>query len=853
MRISPKPHSQWEMEVPVLRISRQTLVYHKRLISFHKAAAKMNRPLWKKKEVLVKLKKDPNTQEVLAIHNFHYSLGNDVSQNKDHPKRSKQDWDPFSSLHPLRRTKRRWVITTLELEEEDHGPFPKLIGELFNNISQDASMKYSIQGPGVDEYPEVGLFSIKDDASGHVYVHRSIDREKTSSFTIRFDVHDRTTGAILDNSLFFNVQIEDINDNAPEFLQKEFNISVKENHNKSEPVFSVTAVDKDQKGTANSEVVFCLVSQVPHLKPPLFTIDSSSGLIRIAQCLDYEADRTFRLLIRASDRGSPSLSSTATINIAVEDSNNNLPVFTQENYHADVPEGRTKHDILRLKVEDKDNPNTPAWRAKYTIKAGNERGNFAIVTDPKTNAGVLSVVQPLVYGRPSVRRLVIVVENEESFFSCKRVLESIIAPPRLSEVSVNINVTDQNDAPQFDPPILILHRQEGMVPGTRLVQYVAQDPDAAQHRIRYQIVSDPGGWVMINENSGNVTTAKTLDRESPLMNNSTYSIVIHAIDDGIPPLTGTGTIQLHLSDLNDNAPMLVTPYLVVCDGKEKGPFHIQAEDKDSYPYAEPFTFQLEEALEGTENRWRLGESSGNSVDLFMLKSLPPGNYLVPLRIQDLQGFSRQQSLHVRICSCLDGITCEPPLEWAAASLGLSGGAIGTIVAAFLLLILGLPLLLWCSCISEVDNGPAFIPYEAGNQSLIHYNVESQHVLSQDTPDLWNHAKPSSVYANILNEKPPVQELETLNYQNVKIRRKNPHETFLETAAVVLKQKCDDMTTLEDNIVSYMPHVYAEEGILEKSESLWTLSVPEDDKNSLPEDFLGGLEPRFISLGKICSK
>lgn len=42
------------------------------------------------------------------------------------------------------------------------------------------------------------------------------------------------TGAILDNSLFFNIQIKDINDNAPEFLQKEFNINIKENHKKSE-------------------------------------------------------------------------------------------------------------------------------------------------------------------------------------------------------------------------------------------------------------------------------------------------------------------------------------------------------------------------------------------------------------------------------------------------------------------------------------------------------------------------------------------------------------------------------------------------------------------------------------------
>ncbi|XP_026553556.1 cadherin-like protein 26 [Pseudonaja textilis] len=692
---------------------------------------------------------------VLAIHNFHYTLGNDIIVHKNQPKRTKQDWDPSSSLRPLRRTKRRWVITTIELEEESRGPFPKMIGELFNKASQNTSIKYSISGPGVDEFPEYGLFSIEDDARGLVYVHHSIDRERTPSFPIRFDVHDRKTGAILDSSLFFNIQIKDINDNAPEFLQKEFNINIKENHSKKEPVFKVIAVDKDQEGTANSEVVFCLVSQTPELKPLLFTIDSTSGLIYITQCLDYETNRNFRLVIRASDRGSPSLSSTATINISMEDSNNNLPVFTPENYYADVPEGKTKDNILRLKVEDKDSPNTPAWRAEYTIKKGNERGNFAIVTDPKTNEGVLSVIKPLVYSTPSERRLLIVVKNEESFFICQRGFVNTNASPQLPEVSVSINITDENNAPQFSPPILKLSQEEGVMPGTKLVQYEAQDPDTGQQKIKYKVVSDPAGWVTIDENSGIVTAAKTLDRESPFVNNNTYTIVIHATDDGVPPLTGTGTIQLYLSDLNDNAPMLVTTSLTICEGNEMGPFHIEAEDKDSYPYAEPFTFQLEDALEGTEKLWRLGESTDNAVELFILQRLPPGEYFVPFLIRDLQGFSRQETLDLQVCSCPDGVTCEQRYSLKAVSLSLSGGAVGIIMVAFLLLSLGLALLL-CSCISEEKGAPTFIPYGAGNQSLIHYNEESEHVLN--VPDSGNQGTASSVYAKIAKEKPQALEV-----------------------------------------------------------------------------------------------
>ena len=56
--------------------------------------------------------------------------------------------------------------------------------QLFNDMSQNTSLMYLIRGPGVDEYPEIGLFSIEDHKNGQVYVHRPVDRETTPSFTV---------------------------------------------------------------------------------------------------------------------------------------------------------------------------------------------------------------------------------------------------------------------------------------------------------------------------------------------------------------------------------------------------------------------------------------------------------------------------------------------------------------------------------------------------------------------------------------------------------------------------------------------------------------------------------------------
>uniref|UniRef100_A0ACB8F6M5 Uncharacterized protein n=1 Tax=Sphaerodactylus townsendi TaxID=933632 RepID=A0ACB8F6M5_9SAUR len=266
-------------------------------------------------------------KKVLIFDIFHHGLGDNDSLRKTSSKRSRQGQpvNLLDSHHLLQRTKRSWIMSTLELEEEDKGPFPKLIGEVFNNKSYDTTIKYLISGPGVDKYPEAGLFSLGDDSRGLVYVHRSIDRETNPSFLkkymlplelstlsfleeirvslgdsvsqpegrsdqapVRFDVASTVTGEIVDRPLFFTVKIEDINDNAPKFTQKEFDVTVEENHRRDKPIFQVTASDDDEPDNENSRVAYFLVLQTPRTKEPNFTVESCSGLIRMAGCSHYE-------------------------------------------------------------------------------------------------------------------------------------------------------------------------------------------------------------------------------------------------------------------------------------------------------------------------------------------------------------------------------------------------------------------------------------------------------------------------------------------------------------------------------------------------------------------------------------
>ncbi|KAM6113080.1 LOW QUALITY PROTEIN: cadherin-like protein 26 [Pterocles gutturalis] len=675
----------------------------------------------------------------------------------------------LDSLPPLRCTKRTWVITTIDIQEEDKGPFPKYAGQ------------------------------------------------------IHFNIVDRKTGKPLDHPLFFKIKVKDINDNAPEFPKEEYSVTIRENHSKDKPVFQVTALDKDEDGTANSRMSYSLSMQTPSR----FSIDPTSGSICLSECLDYKTASSFKLLIKASDHGTPQLSSTATVNVAVEDANNHLPVFTRDNYQLQVSAGQDHPAVLRLQVEDNDSHDTPAWRAKYRVTQGNDKEQFTIETDPDTNEGILSIIKPLDYEDDSEMRLVISVANEEPFFLCKNGIV-MISSPGSTNTTVNIKVLQSQRAPSFHPPILIVQKEDSMKPGRVFRRYPATYPDGVPNKIKYELAHDPDGWLSVDENSGVLTVAKEFDQESPYVNKSLYTIIVHAMDHGIPQQTGTGTILLYLSDVNDHMPTLVASSLAVCDKKEGTPLIIKAKSALVHAHSGPFTFELAEDSEDVKHNWKLGRNFGESVELLMLRSLPQGNCLVPVIIQDRQGFSTRQNQHVRLCSCPDGHTCkDSPLPQAAVRLGVSS-------------------ILLCQFYVWRSKSKAIVLPQDGEQTLINYNEESRMSLSQAKLDITGHAALPPVSGEAGEEVVAEDDM----HASYRVFQERHLDYIMQTVDEILGQKLYYQSTLEDYGAIYEPYRYAEEGELERSTSSCSVSVGSED---LPADFLNTLGPKFSALEEICQK
>jgi len=118
-----------------------------------------------------------------------------------------------------------------------------------------------------------------------------------------------------------------------------------------------------------------------------FSIDSMSGDIALVKPLDYESTRSYKIVIRAQDGGSPARSNTTQLLVMVRDVNDNAPRFYtshfQESVSENVPLG---YSVLRVQAYDADEGNNAL--IKYTIGARDFTGasteNFPITVNAET-------------------------------------------------------------------------------------------------------------------------------------------------------------------------------------------------------------------------------------------------------------------------------------------------------------------------------------------------------------------------------------------------------------------------------------------------------------------------------------
>ncbi|XP_061090094.1 protocadherin alpha-C2-like [Conger conger] len=157
-------------------------------------------------------------------------------------------------------------------------------------------------------------------------VSESLDREAVSEYNIILTVTDRGTPPLSDNETI-TLELQDVNDNAPQFPKSFYTIPVMENNAPGSLLSSVTAFDPDF--SENQYLVYFIVEKeiVNTSMSMLFSINPENGDLYALKTFDYEREKEFLFHIEARDSGAPPLSSNVTVHIIILDQNDNTPLI----------------------------------------------------------------------------------------------------------------------------------------------------------------------------------------------------------------------------------------------------------------------------------------------------------------------------------------------------------------------------------------------------------------------------------------------------------------------------------------------------------------------------------------------
>lgn len=367
---------------------------------------------------------------------------------------------------------------------------------------------------------------IINSATGWVTVRSALDRESVEHYF--FGVEARDYGIPpLSATASVTITVMDVNDNRPEFLQKEYYSRLNEDAAVGTSVVTVTAVDRD----VNSAVTYQITGGNTRNRFAISTA-GGAGLLSLALPLDYKQERRYVLTVTASDR---TLHDTCQVHINITDANTHRPVFQSAHYSVSVNEDSPPGSlVVVISATDDD----VGENARITYFLEDNIPQFRI--DSAT--GAITLQAELDYEDQMTYTLAITAKDNG-------------IPQKSDTTYVEVNVNDVNDnAPQFLSPRYQGSVSEDAPPYTSVLQISATDRDAhANGRVQYtfQNGDDGDGDFTIEPTSGILRTVRRLDRESVPF----YELTAYAVDRGVPPQRTPVHIQVTVLDVNDNAPV----------------------------------------------------------------------------------------------------------------------------------------------------------------------------------------------------------------------------------------------------------------------------------------------------------
>lgn len=407
---------------------------------------------------------------------------------------------------------------------------------------------------------------------------KTLDRERRQLYQMKI----LATDGELNGQLTLNVNVLDSNDNVPKFEHDQYHIKLRENLPVGNEILTVRALDNDEG--LNAQINYTILNDSPTSLFP-FEINSTTGVIRLVQALDYETETNYRFNVRARDNGPDAINVYGEVQIDIVDVNDCPPeidfilpdadpsrIDSKQHRFFIEEEQPINTKLFHLSVSDKDSIND-----KITLKLLNHQDLFQL-NEQYNDLYSLSIVGRLDREKQEEYFLHFQAKDRGSFiiifFSFVRRklfrLRSFVflqgaGTSLTSEKFLTIVLLDINDcAPIVDVHENPLKIDENKIIVGEILRIRANDFDAensSNSLLEYSLLkTNDSDLFEINSTNGilKVRQKRSFDFET----RSTYSLIVNVSDHGSKPkrLETLHEITISINDLNDNAPKFVEEF-----------------------------------------------------------------------------------------------------------------------------------------------------------------------------------------------------------------------------------------------------------------------------------------------------
>ncbi|KAK3106567.1 hypothetical protein FSP39_022656 [Pinctada imbricata] len=396
-----------------------------------------------------------------------------------------------------------------------------------------------------------------NDTSGEISLTTSIDfdnlhNSKMDTFcklTIEaIDVENPTFKDTVD----ITIEVLDVNDNPPEFLGSTFDVNIQEDITViDETMLPLTIDDKDRRQSANGhfDVVVENSDTCPFRAVGRRTTGNEQRLYFILQNnkqINHESTKSYSCNIRATDKGSPSQSASASVTVNVVDVNDNPPIVEDGNYAFNISRFSERGYVVLAQINATDidsGQNGEIEFIKDTYLSSETAWDFFSLSD---TTGLVTLDRSLTVLQLDIVALRVIVQDKGS-------------PTLSTSLEITLTIQDTNVRPYFLVKTKTVHlTEETRYQETPLyippIPAYDQGSEETICNCLYRL-GTPSDIFEIDSKTASIRLRNntTIDREEI----QALELLVIGEDDGIPPQDNSHdplVIKVIILDINDMAP-----------------------------------------------------------------------------------------------------------------------------------------------------------------------------------------------------------------------------------------------------------------------------------------------------------